>query len=137
MSATADRFIDITSFVHGSNTYTGVVSVSYESDTKEIAASSDADKTDTFLAKGKTTVRGSVRFNDPVQAAQFQAEAAADLTFKGTGPGAAPHAVVTVVVKGCTPFNLRGNAMHDDVWTSEVTFRGFMVTGAAMTVTET
>lgn len=132
----AARYIDITEFLAGATQYSGIESVSYGIQTKEIAASSDADKVDTFLAKGKSTIRGSVKMNDPVQASALQATAApVTLTFEGQTAAATNH-YVKVVITNVLFFNLEGQGMHDDVWGSSVTWRSG-AGGSTITITDT
>lgn len=123
------RFIDITSAACGAAGAVGINSINridYRVTTKRIRSSGDADKTNTFLAKGLQMCQGVIHMEDAVQAHALLALAANDFTFTGLNPITAK--VMTVIVKGCLFFDTDGSQVHDEVGKTSIAFEGFLAT---------
>lgn len=123
------RFINIKTFKMGATAFTTIQSVSINQETQEIAASGDADKVDTFLAKGKETTRGDITLQDPIQAEALRAAAKADITFQGEPEaGGTP---TNVTIKNVMFFSNRATKQHNSVWGQSLTWRSYDPTGGA------
>jgi hypothetical protein len=121
------RFINVDNALLGAVEITTIQSISYNSDTAEIAASGDADKADTALFKGKRTVRGQLVIQDPVQSQALLNSAKADLKFDGE-PEAGGTAK-TVTLKNAMFFTENANAPHNALWGQTLGFRCFQPDG--------
>jgi hypothetical protein len=126
------RFINIKTFKHGATAYTTIQSLSYNQDTQEIAASGDADRVDTFLAKGKESTRGDLALQDPIQAEALRQAGKADITFQGEPESGG--VATNITIKNVIFFGNRGQTMHNGVWAQSLTWRAYDPTGGAVVV---
>jgi hypothetical protein len=129
MPTTKRRYIHIVGALFGTLAVNTIQSISFSDDAQEIAASGDDDAADSFLAKGKRTVRGTLVLQDPVQADALMAAAQADLTYSGK-PEAGGTAV-DVTLKNVIFFARSNTSMHNGVWGESLTFRCYLPTGLA------
>lgn len=122
------RYIDVISTRHGGVLVTTVKRVDYRQTHKAIRGAGDGDKTETFRAKGKKSVSGTVVLEDPVQAATLKAAAAGDLILQAS-EGNDLLKRVRVTIKGVTFFELSGSHVHDDIHGVQLGFSGFAAAG--------
>lgn len=125
---TKRRYIHIVGAAHGAVEINTVQSISFSDDTQEIAASGDDDIADSFLAKGKSSTRGELVLQDPIQADALRAAGAADLTFSGQPE--AGGVAVDMTLKNVIFFTRRQTAVHNGVWGEALGFRCYDPTGA-------
>jgi hypothetical protein len=122
------RFIHVKGAKHGVTVVDTITSVTFTEQTNEIAGSGDDDKADSFLARGKSVVRGEINMDDPIQAQALKAVAAADFVFDGV-PEAGATDRVRVTLKNVVFFTRRNTSPHDALWTGGLSFRCFMPDG--------
>lgn len=116
------RVKNIKTFKLAAISYTGIKEVEVSENTEEITDSGDNDTTDTFIAKGKSTCRGSVQVSDGIQATAMKATTGAvAITYEGED--AADASAQKVTITGALFFNKSTRSMHNGVWTHNVTFR--------------
>ena len=125
---TKRRYINISTFKVGTAEYNTIQSVSENTDIQEIAASGDADTADSFLAKGKSSTRGEVVIQDPIQAQAMLVGAPGDITFSGQPE--AGGVAVNVTLKNAIFFGKRATMLHNGVWGETLNFRCYDPTGA-------
>lgn len=121
------RFINISTFKHGAVAYTTLQNVEENTEVQEIAASGDADKTDSFLVAGKSSTRGTLSMQDPIQAEALLNATKADITFIGEAETGGVQTKVTI--KNVIFFSKRASAVHNGVWGQSLTWRAFDPSG--------
>lgn len=122
------RFIHVRAATHGVLPITTVQSISFTDDAQEIAASGDDDTADSFLAKGKSSVRGELVLQDPTQAAALKAAAPGDLEWKGVPETGGSE--ITQTLSNVIFFSRRHASTHNGLATETLTFRTYDPTGA-------
>lgn len=125
------RYIDVISCRHAGTLVTTVKRIDYRQSHTPIRGAGDGDKTETFRAKGKKSVTGTIVLEDPVQAAALKAAAGGDLIFKASEGNDLTKRVI-VTIKGVSFFRLSGSHVHDDIHGVQVGFRGFAAAGTAL-----
>jgi hypothetical protein len=129
MPATARRrFVNIVSCLHGTLEINTIQSISFTEDTRQIRASGDNDRSDSFLARGKTSVSGEITLQDPIQAQALKAAAKADLKYSGEPESGG--VAVQVTLKNVIFFTRRETDNHDNVWGVSLSFACYMPDGS-------
>ena len=115
----------------GSQAVTDVLRIDWAEDRPVITGRADDDAYDTIAEFGGATVRGTVTFRDPVQAAAFAGRGGTlSCAFKGIGGGADKTLTVSNVSSG----GAHNSSAHDALAACTVPFTARSADGAASPV---